>query len=83
MDKMNLASVLPYITLEANHQINGYLAPGFVRHNHTMELGIGLLQVYFFCNLAFVAGVYEVGHILGGSRPVVPLGNPSPMFYSA
>ena len=40
--------------LEASHQINGYLAPCFVRHNHTVELGVGLLQVYFLCNLAFV-----------------------------
>ena len=24
--------------LEADHQINGYLVPGFVRHNHTVEL---------------------------------------------
>ena len=60
--------------LEGNHQINGYLTPGFVRHNHTVELGVGLLQVYFLCNLAFVAGIYEVGHILGDPRPVVPLG---------
>ena len=62
--------------LEADHQINGYLALGFVRHNHTVGLGIGLLQVYFICNLAFVAGIYEVGNILGDPRPVVPLGNP-------
>ena len=31
--------------LEADHQINGYLALGFVRHKDTVELGIGLLQV--------------------------------------
>ena len=66
--------------LEANHQINGYLAPGFVRHNHTVELGTGLLQVYFLCNLAFVAGIYEAGHILGELRLVVPLGNPLTCF---
>ena len=62
--------------LEADHEINGYLATGFVRHNHTEELGIGLLQVYFLHNLALVAGIYEVGHILGDPRPVVPIGNP-------
>ena len=57
--------------LEADHQINGYLAPGFVRHNHTVELGMGLLQVCFLHNLAFVAGIYEVGHILGDPRPAL------------
>ena len=62
--------------LEANHQINGYLAPEFVRHNHTMELGVCLLQVYILHNLAFVARIYEFGHILGDPRPIVPLGNP-------
>ena len=24
--------------IEADHQINGYLAPDFVRYNHTLEL---------------------------------------------
>ena len=62
--------------LEADHQINDNLAPGFVRHNHNVELGIGLLQVYFLHNLALVAGIYEVGHILGDPRLVVPLINP-------
>ena len=66
--------------LEADHKISGYLAPGFVRHNHTVEVGIGFLLVYFLCNLAFVAGIYEVGHILGDPRPVVPLCNPLTCF---
>ena len=59
--------------LEANHQINGYLTPGFVRHNQTGAWHWHSAGVHH--NLAYVAGIYEVGNILGDPRPVVPFGN--------